>query len=125
MITSSMKAQALFSECKKADVEEFWVVSLNTKLQVIEKKMLFRGTLHSCIFHPRDLFRFVVTTNAFSFIVAHNHPSGDCRPSQEDLRITKRIKALAEMIEIRMNDHLILSRNSYYSFSDQNQKQIK
>lgn len=99
-------------------VEEFWVIALNSNLEIIEKKLLFRGTVDRCLIHPRDLIRFLCSQNASAFIIAHNHPSGDPRPSKEDLAVTKKLVMLAMLIEIPMKDHLILSKKGYFSFAD-------
>jgi DNA repair protein RadC len=117
-ITSSNQAYFIFPECVRAEVEEVWAVALNSRLQIISKQMLFRGSVSFCATHPRDIFRFLCLNNATSFIIAHNHPSGDPRPSKHDRQTTRRLREIAELIEIPMNDHLILGKNSYYSFSE-------
>jgi DNA repair protein RadC len=117
-IDSSQKAFAILSKHIAIDVEEFWVLALNSSLEIINKKMLFRGTVDRCPFHPRDLIRFLCSQNASCFVIAHNHPSGDSRPSQEDLEITKKIFVLSALVEIPLKDHLILSKENYFSFAD-------
>ena len=117
-IDSSQKAFTCLQKWVAEDVEEFWVLALNTKLDLIERKLLFRGTANSCLIHPRDLVRFVCSANAVSFVIAHNHPSGDPRPSAYDIQITKKIFHLGRLLEIPLNDHLILAREAYFSFAD-------
>ena len=117
-ITSSSQAYRIFPECVRADVEEFWIVALNARLEIINKHMLFRGSVTCCMIHPRDIVRFLCQNNAASFIIAHNHPSGDALPSKGDRQTTRRIIKIAELIEIPMNDHLILTEKAYYSFSE-------
>jgi len=121
LINSSQKAFACLEKAIANDVEEFWVLALNSSLTLLEKKLLFRGTANSCLVHPRDLIKFVCAQNATSFVIAHNHPSGDPRPSTYDVEITKKFFHLSRLIEIPMNDHLILGKNSYYSFADKGQ----
>lgn len=118
-LTSSRNAFAFFQKKFSADVEEFRIVALDPGLKPIEDQLLFRGTVDSCMIHPRDLIRFVCLKNATSFLVAHNHPSGEVRPSRSDIEITKRIVYLGCVLEIPLNDHLILAGESYFSFADQ------
>lgn len=124
-ITSSYKAYLAFSECVTAEVEEFWILALNSKLQIIAKQMLFKGSVNCCMIHPRDIFRFLCLNNASSFVIAHNHPSGDARPSKGDTQTTKRIKKLSEIMEIPMTDHLVVTPISYYSFSEKKLNRLK
>ena len=117
-INSSQKAYKIFEKIMDLDVEEFWILALNSNLEIIEKKLLFRGTVDRCLIHPRDVIRFVCGQNATSFIMAHNHPSGDPRPSKEDLEITKKFVMLSMLMEIPVKDHLIVSKQKYFSFAD-------
>lgn len=114
----SQKAYDFFQKHISTDAEEFWIVALSSGLSVLEKKLLFRGTVDRCPFHPRDLIRFICSQNATSFVIAHNHPSGDPRPSREDIEITKKIFYLTRILEIPMNDHIILTSSQYFSFAD-------
>ena len=124
-VASSLQAYRVFPECINASVEEFWIIALNARLEIINKQMLFRGSVTCCMVHPRDIIRFVCLNNAASFIIAHNHPSGDARPSKGDRKITARLKKIADLIEIPMIDHLVLSKKSYFSFSDKKLRLIK
>jgi DNA repair protein RadC len=117
-INSSQKAYKIFEKSFESEVEELWVLALNSDLEIIDKKLLFRGTVDRCLIHPRDIIRFLCSQNASAFIIAHNHPSGDPRPSKEDLEITKKIVMLSKLTEIPLKDHLILSKQSYFSFAD-------
>jgi DNA repair protein RadC len=117
-LNSSRTAFAFFQKNISTEVEEFWIAALNPGLEILDKKLLFRGTVDSCMIHPRDMIRFLCLQNATSFLIAHNHPSGDSRPSRSDIQITKRILYLSCILEIPMNDHLILAGESYFSFAD-------
>lgn len=117
-INSSLKAATIFEKSVSKEVEEFWVAALNPQLVLIEKQLLFRGTVDQCPVYPRDLLRFICLKNATSFIVCHNHPSGDARPSGSDLRITKKIFRLSQLVEIPLQDHIILGNQGFYSFAD-------
>lgn len=117
-LDSSLKSYALFSRWMSNDVEEVWVAALDCQLQIIEKKMIFRGTVDSCHFHPREIIRFLCLQNASSFIMAHNHPSGNPKPSNPDIKLTKKIFELSKLLEIPIQDHLIVAGKKYFSFAD-------
>lgn len=102
------------------DVEELWCVALGPGLQLISIKMIFRGTVDSCPCHPRDIFRFACLQNASQIIIAHNHPSGDPQPSQEDLELTSRLSTIGEAMEIPVIDHIILTTHNFTSIKELN-----
>ncbi len=102
------------------DVEELWCVALGPGLQLISIKMIFRGTVDSCPCHPRDIFRFACLQNASQIIIAHNHPSGDPHPSQEDLELTSRLSTIGEAMEIPVIDHIILTTQNFTSIKELN-----
>jgi DNA repair protein RadC len=117
-IQSSRAAYQILCDDFNADVEEVWVLALNTQLVLVGKEMIFRGTVDSCPFYPRDIFRFLIQKNATAFILAHNHPSNNLKPSQEDITATRRIQKLGEMLEICLLDHLVLGKENYFSLAD-------
>jgi DNA repair protein RadC len=98
--------------------EEFWLLSLNTRLCILNTTLLSRGTLNFCLVHPRDLFRQAIQDNAFQIIIAHNHPSLELSPTLADIKLTKRLVKISNLIEIPIVDHLIFSRESYFSFKE-------
>lgn len=91
-------------------------MALNSEKEPVAVRCLFRGTVDQCLFHPRDVFRFACLSNASSLIVAHNHPSGNARPSQADVKITRRLIRAAAILEVPIDDHLILAGGKYFSF---------
>lgn len=117
-LDNSMKSFHFFAKWMGSDCEELWVAALDSQLKVLEKKMIFRGTVDACLFHPRDVIRFLCLQNASSFVMAHNHPSGSLKPSKEDVRLTKKMYQLSKLLEIPMRDHLIICREKYFSFAD-------
>ncbi len=117
-ITSPQVAFQFLKQFLTADVEEFWALALNGVKDPIAVRCLFRGTVNSCPFHPRDIFRFGYLNNACSLIVAHNHPSGDPRPSEEDKQVTRGLIKAAKLLELPVDDHLILAGPIYYSFME-------
>jgi len=100
--------------------EEFWAVFLNQNNRVISKTRLSSGGINQSVVDIRILFKNALEHFATGIIVAHNHPSGNLKPSQEDLKITKQIAEAGKILNIQLLDHLILSQNSYLSFADEN-----
>lgn len=120
-ILSSQHAYEILKKHMVQDVEELWCLALGPALDLIAIKMIFRGTVDSCVAHPRDIFRFACLKNASQLLVAHNHPSGDPYPSHQDLHFTRRLVEIGQLIEIPIVDHLILTVQNYYSIAEANQ----
>lgn len=99
-------------------VEEFWGLFLNSKLNLINKELLARGSLNYCPVHPRDIFREAVKSNCYAIILAHNHPSNDPQPSESDIRLTKKLLAAAKIVEIPILDHIVFTENNYVSLRE-------
>ena len=89
---------------------------LNARNQLICKEIISIGTLTASLAHPREIFAPAIGKAAASVILVHNHPSGDPSPSEEDLRLTKRIQQAGRILGIELVDHLILAENGSYSF---------
>ena len=101
-----------------AEAEEFWLLTMNCKLEMTSQILISKGTLNYCTIHPRDLFRECFKANAFTFIMAHNHPSLDVKPSDEDIKLTRRLFKISKIVEIPMTDHLIFTDKNYFSFRE-------
>lgn len=99
--------------------EEFWVVFLNRANEVISKKMLSSGGKNGTVVDVKMLFKHAIEAEASGLIAFHNHPSGNLKPSQTDIDLTKKIKESGRMLEIGLFDHLIVSERGYYSFADE------
>lgn len=117
-ICSSSQAFDLLKTKNNSYAEELWIISLNSQMQIIGFEMIFRGTVDHCLIHPRDILRFLVSTNACSFIMAHNHPSNDPTPSDQDFILTRKIHKLSQLIQIPLHDHLIFTATQYFSMAD-------
>lgn len=100
--------------------EKFMVVYLDTKKYVINKKVIFVGTVNNSSITPRDVFREAVKLNSASMILVHNHPAGSILPSYEDVYLTNEFIKLGKMMGISVIDHLIIGKNKYYSFRESN-----
>lgn len=100
--------------------EKLLVIFLNTRKFVISKKVIFIGTVNSSIVHARDVFREAVKCNAVSLILVHNHPAGSINPSFQDVNMTSNFIRIGKMMGIDVIDHIIIGKNSYYSFLESN-----
>ena len=98
--------------------EHFVSITLNGANELIQKRVVTVGLLDRSLVHPRDVFADVITDRAAAVIFAHNHPSGDLQPSDEDLRTQTRLVEAANILGIRVLDHLIVSRKGYFSFEE-------
>lgn len=100
------------------DRENLLVLYLNTKNEVIESRVEFIGTINSSVAHPREIFKSAVMLSAARIILCHNHPSGNCEPSQADLFFTKRMIEASQMMGIETLDHVIVSREDWKSLRE-------
>lgn len=99
--------------------EEFKVLLLNRANQVLGIYNLSKGGTAGTVVDIKILFAVALKCNASSIIVAHNHPSARLKPSLQDIEITKKIKGASELLDIKLLDHLIISKNGYYSFTNE------
>ena len=119
-IKSSAEAFAVFfPHLSDLRTEEFWVIFLNQKNQIIYKSQISKGGITGTILDVRVLFKMALEHYATSIIVAHNHPTGNLKPSDADLKITRNIKNAGEILDIKLTDHLIIGENAFFSFQDE------
>ncbi|NLV52331.1 MAG: JAB domain-containing protein [Bacteroidales bacterium] len=100
------------------DREVIKVVSVGPKLNIVGIDMITMGILDCSICHPREVYRAAITRSAAGIVLVHNHPSGDCEPSEADRQMTAKIREAGEIIGIKMIDHIILSKGSLFSFKE-------
>ena len=101
--------------------ESFYILLLNRANRVLGFKKISEGGITGTITDVRMVLQAALKANACAFICCcHNHPSGNLKPSEADLKITKKIKEAASIMDIAVLDHLILSKDSYFSFADEN-----
>ena len=100
--------------------EKLLVIFLNTRKFVINKKVIFVGTVNGSLVHARDVFREAVKCNAVSIILVHNHPAGSINPSMQDVNMTNNFIRIGRIMDIDVIDHIIVGNNSYYSFLESN-----
>ncbi len=96
--------------------EYFYCLYLNNKKRIIKNKLLYIGTINQTLIHPRDIFKEAYLLSASAIICIHNHPSGNTAPSKEDIMMTKNLKEVGLIMGINVVDHIIIGKNSYYSF---------
>jgi len=99
--------------------EEFHIVTLDTRNQVVDTHQITVGTLDASLVHPREVFRPAIRDAASSILLVHNHPSGDPTPSREDHAVTKRLESAGELIGIDVLDHIVLGRDRAVSIREQ------
>ena len=100
--------------------EIFSVIYLNGRNEIISMEELFQGSLTTSVVYPREVVKKVLKQNAAALIFVHNHPSGNLNPSEEDIKITKKLKDAVATIDVKVHDHFIIAGNDYYSFADNN-----
>jgi DNA repair protein RadC len=98
--------------------ENFKVLFLDAKNQILEEKTLFEGTVDSSAVYPREIIKDALRFEASSLIFVHNHPSGDPEPSLCDKEITRDLVGAARLMQIKVLDHIIIGNNCFFSFSD-------
>ena len=111
-------ASMLYGEMGTFNQEVLKLIILNTKNEITKIKDVFKGSLNSSLVHPREIFNEAIRNSAASIIICHNHPSGDPTPSDEDIKVTTRLKECGEIIGIKLIDHIIIGRNVYVSLKE-------
>ena len=99
--------------------EEFWLMLLNRANKVIDTKLVGRGGVSSTVVDSKVIFSFALESLASAIILAHNHPSGNLKPSNSDIRLTKKIVDAGKIMEVPVLDHIIVGDNDYFSFADE------
>ena len=105
-------------DLKDKKKEHCKAILLNSRNQVVDIVDISIGSLTANIVHPREIFKEAIRASAASVILVHNHPSGDCEPSEDDLKITKRVAEAGKILNIEVLDHLIIAKNGFLSFKE-------
>ena len=100
-------------------IEEFMLLCLNRANRVLGWAKISQGGLSGTVADPKVIFQIALKANASSIILAHNHPSGNMKPSDADIKLTRKIKHAGELLDLPVLDHLILSEDKHYSFADE------
>lgn len=111
-------AKLLMKEMMYESREIFMSIHLNTRLRIESKSIISIGNLDSAPVHPREVFAPAIRRGAAGIIVAHNHPTGDPSPSEEDIKVTERLLETSRIVGIRLVDHVIIGSGSYVSLKE-------
>lgn len=121
-INSAKDAENIFRDIWEegfSHIEYFYLLLLNRANKVLGYHLLSKGGTASTVVDLKVLLQVILKRNASSIIVAHNHPSGNLKPSQQDKKLTQKIKSACKLMDINFLDHLIMTEDDYYSFADE------
>ncbi len=121
-VLSSPQSVYDFSKVKLSHLENevFMVIYLNTKNHVQGHEIIDEGTVDTAIVYPRKIVKSVIEKKASSVILVHNHPSGICEPSNDDIRLTSAVKDSLKPVDVKVLDHIISGKSGYFSFREKN-----
>ena len=117
-------AALLYGTLKDLQHEEIWVALLNGNADVTATEMIFKGGLESCVIGIREIVSKALCKNASAIILYHCHPSGNPTPSKADIKQTERLRSALDLFGIGLVDHVIISKDRYYSFADEKVSKI-
>ncbi|MEA2048094.1 MAG: DNA repair protein RadC [Campylobacterota bacterium] len=118
-ITSASDVYEELKSFSTKNQEHFLSITLDGASHIINTRTVFIGTLNQSMVHPREVFADAIADRTAGIIIAHNHPSGTLEASRADISITQRLKEVSKLVGIELLDHVILSKNGFYSFSDE------
>jgi len=110
--------KAIRASIKDKAKEHFKLILLNPRNKIIGISTISIGTLNASLVHPREVFKDAIMHSAASVVLAHNHPSGDPEPSEDDLTITKRLIEAGKILGIEVTDHVVISKSGFFSFKE-------
>lgn len=121
-VASSPEAVIEFSRMKLGGLNEeaVLVIYLNVKNHVLDYEVIIQGTVDQAVVYPRNIVKKALESDAVSIVIVHNHPSGICEPSTNDIRMTGIVKSAAEALNIKLLDHIIVGKSEYFSFTEEN-----
>jgi DNA repair protein RadC len=111
--------KAIRASIKDKAKEHFKLILLNPRNKIIRISTISIGTLNASLVHPREVFKDAITHSAASVVLAHNHPSGDPEPSEDDLKITKKLVESGKILGIEVLDHIIIAKNGFKSLANE------
>lgn len=118
-----LKPQDIWNELKDIrdhKKEHFVIFYLDSRNQEIKREIISVGTLNASLVHPREVFEPAIMHSSAQIIIAHNHPTGEAQPSQEDVIMTTRLVEAGKILGIEIIDHIIVTKNTHYSFKEKN-----
>ncbi|MNI33380.1 hypothetical protein D3C73_873280 [compost metagenome] len=117
--TSNQAYNYLYQTFEGLHYEEFWILLLNRSNHLIGKFQVSKGGQAGTIADPKIIFKIALENNAANIVLAHNHPSGNLKPSDSDDKLTRDLVASGNLLGLFVVDHLIFARNKYYSYKDE------
>ncbi len=111
--------ESISSQFKDLNHEEFWILLLNRANKITSKHLISKGGQAGTIADPKIIFNIALENHAASIILAHNHPSGNLKPSRSDLELTKKLRSAGQFLDLPILDHLIITDNGFLSFADE------
>ena len=119
-ISASSDVNELFQEdLSSLQYEEFHVLLLNQANMILKKQLISKGGISSSIADPKLIFEAALSAKASALILVHNHPSGNLKPSKQDIAITSKLKSAGQVLDLPVLDHIIIAETGYYSFADE------
>lgn len=106
-------------QLEQKESENFSAMFLDNQNRLIEYQVIFMGTIDSAHVYPREIIKIALKLNARSVIVAHNHPSGVANPSQNDIKLTKRLVSALDLVDIKLLDHMVIGHNEIVSMKEE------
>lgn len=105
-------------DLRESKKEHFVVFYLDTRNQIIKREIISIGTLNASLIHPREVFEPAIKNFTAQIIIAHNHPSGEVEPSEEDIAVSRRLIEASKILDIEILDHVIVSKSGYKSMKE-------
>ena len=121
-VTCSKDAMSVLREAwsdRIEHIEEFVLLCLNRANKVLGYSHICTGGISGCLVDPKVIFQVALKANAVNIILSHSHPSGNAKPSDADIRLTKKVKSAAKLLDVAVLDHIILTSEDYFSFADE------
>lgn len=118
-INNTEDVLSLVSNIRNKKQEHFVTITLTGASSVIEKRVVFKGTINYSVVHPREIFADALTDRAAGIIFVHNHPEDDAKPSVEDIKVTEQLINASKLLGIQVIDHIIVTKDDYYSFQSE------
>lgn len=119
VFSSERLGKKLIAQIGHKEQEHLMAIYLNNQNQIVDERVISIGTKNRSLASPSDILRYAVRCNASSIVVAHNHPSGSVAPSGNDREFTRTIMECCKLFEIVLLDHIVVGRDTYYSFREQ------
>ena len=118
IILSPKEAWEELFDIRSSKKEHFVALFLDSRNQTIKKEIISIGTINASLVHPREVFEPAIKHSAVSIIIAHNHPSNQTSPSENDVEVTKKLISAGKLLDIKVLDHIIVTEDSWFSFKE-------